>query len=251
MSAAPSASRCCHRADAERSWRTRSSHLGHPGDDPLGLGRRASASPLGLDRQGDVVGEVGELAAGVGEGVRRAGSQIWRCRASNSASNPDSASSTGSPWARATRWSTDDTASSVDVLEPVASRWARLRSISAARVVLQVGLGHHAHRRRAALAGGDGERQLGRGQLLGAVGDEHDAVGGVEAGQVERSDRRVEPADAGHVDEVQPGRQQSARERHVDASEAEVVALVALLARDVGEAGGVERCGLASARRRT
>ena len=112
------------------------------------------------------------------------------------------------------------------------------------RVVLQVDLRHDADHRRAPPLGGDGERQLRGGQLLGAVGHEHDAVGGVEAGQVEGADRRVEATDAGHVDEVQAGRQQPPRQRDLDAQQPEVVALVALLAGDVAELHRVERGGL-------
>ena len=153
--AAPSASRCCQRADAERNWRTRSSISASRVMIRSRLGRRAERPPLGLDRQGDVVGEVGEAPAGVGQraparrlpdprvqGVEQRRRTRTRPRAPG---RPGRGRRGGAPTTRRAAATSS---------RPSASRWARLRATIDAAAVLQVELRHHADHRRAARLGG-------------------------------------------------------------------------------------------------
>ena len=163
---------------------------------------------------GDVVGEVGELAAGVGERVAAGRLPDLAVHGVEQRGEPRLVLELGVALGEGDEVEHRRHGEQVDV-RPArgASRWARLRSISAAALCCRSSL-VITH-----TSAGSACRAATRKASSGAVSSwvqsvtNSDAVGRLEAGQVERADRRVEPADAGHVDDVQAGRQQPAGER--------------------------------------
>ena len=136
-----------------------------------------------------------------------------RARNATSSAKPDSAFSSGSLAARSRR--NDDTAI-IGRSRPGVGQVLAVELDDPPPVRVEVDLGHHDGGRRAPLDGGLQEGQLGRGQLLGGVGDEHDALGVAERAEGEEAVRGVQPADAGGVDQRQAGPQHPVRQTDLD-----------------------------------
>ena len=85
---------------------------------------------------------------------------------------------------------------------------------------VQVGLGDHARRARAALQRLPQEVQFGLGQFLRGVGDEQHPVGLVERAEGDDAVRGVQAADPGCVDQAEPGPQEPAGQPDLDRTQA-------------------------------
>ncbi len=123
----------------------------------------------------------------------------------------------------------------LDVTEAGAVEVAAVARGDPRRCGVQVQFGHHAEQGRAALAGGGEVGELGRRQLLAAVGDEQDAVDVLQRGEVQRARRRFQPADAGCVDEQESGGEDPPGEGDLDPPHAEMVGRVPGLAADAAD----------------
>ncbi len=106
---------------------------------------------------------------------------------------------------------------------------------------IDVGLRLDQQHPRAPGACGVQERQLALAERLRRVADEQEHLGHAECGCGRRAVGRVEPADAGRVDDGETGLQQLARDRHLDRADTRSIPWVPLLGCALGDALDVDR----------